>query len=90
MPTGQLRRDGLAKLTQDYPDPNVIRAVLGICSFGARIGYESYRSKMTIHSNLKSAIAEASIVSADIVSELHQSRLEVYSGHNNLPRHFTT
>ena len=89
MPTGQLRRDGWAKLTQDYPDPNVITAVLGICTFSARIGYEGYRSKTTIHSNLKSAIAEASIVSADIVSELNQSRLEVYSGPNNLPRHFT-
>ena len=54
-----------------------------------RIGYEGYRSKTTIHPNLKSAIAEASIVSANIVSELNQSRLEVYSDHNSLPRHFT-
>lgn len=89
MPTGQLRRDGWDKLTQDYPDPNVITAVLGICTFGARIGYEGYRSKTTIHPNLKSATADPSTVSADIVSELNQSRLEVYSSDKSLPRYFT-
>ena len=89
MPTGQLKRDGWAKLTEDYQDRNVITAILEVCTFGARIGYEDYRSKTTIHHNLKTAIVEASIVSADIVSELNDSQLEVYSGHHSLPRDFT-
>jgi len=89
MPTGQLRREGWSNLTQDYPDPDVVTAVLGICTFGARIGYEGSRNIATIHPNLKTAIDEAETVSADILSELNQSRLEVFPDLNGLPSHFT-
>jgi len=67
MPTGQLRGEGWAKLTQDYPDPDVITALLGIFTFGARIGYQVYRNNTTIDPNLKTALAEAANVSADIL-----------------------
>jgi len=89
MPTGQLRGEGGAKLTQDYPDPDMITAVLGICTFGARIGYEGYRNTTTIHPNLKIAIAEAPTVSADILLELNKSHLEVFPDVNSLPSHFS-
>jgi len=89
MPTGQLRGEGWAKLNQDYPDPNVITAVLGIYTFSARIGYEGYRNTSTIHPNLKTAIAEAPTVSANILLELNKSCLEVFPDLNRLPSHFT-
>jgi len=89
MPTGQLRREGWSNLTQNYPDPNVVTAVLGIGTFGARIGYEGSRNTATIHPNLKTAITKAETVSADILSELNQSRLEVFPDLNSLPSHFT-
>jgi len=89
MPTGQLRGEGWGKLRQDYPEPDVITAVSGICIFGARVGYEDYSNSTTIHPNLKTAIAEASTVSTNILLELNQSRLEVFPNLNSLPSHFT-
>jgi len=89
MPTGQLSGQGWDKLTPDYPDPDVITAVLGICTFGARISYEGYRNTTTIHPNLKTAIAEALTMSADILLELNKCRLEVFPDLNSLPSHFT-
>jgi len=88
-PTGQLRGEGCGKVTQDYPDPDVITAVLGICPFGARIGCKGYRNTTTIHPNLNTAIAEAPTVSANIILELNKSRLEVFPDLNSLPSHFT-
>jgi len=89
MSTGQLRGEGWVKLTQDYPDPDVITADLGICTFSARIGYEGYCNSTTIQPNLKTAIAEAPTLSADIVLELNKSRVEVFRDLNSLPSHFT-
>jgi len=89
MPTGQLRGEGWGKLTQDYPDPDVITGVLGICTFGARIGYEGYRNTTTIHPKLKTAIAEAQTLSVDILLEHNQSPLEVFPYLNSLSSHFT-
>ena len=67
MPTGHLKGEGWGKLTQDYPDPDVITAVLGLCSLGAGIGYQGYRKTTAIHPNVKTAIAEARTVSADLL-----------------------
>jgi len=89
MPTGQLRGEGWGKLTQDYPEPHVITAVLGICCFCAEMGNEGYRNTTTIHPNPKTAIAEAPTVSGSILLELNKSRLEVFPHPNRLPSHFT-
>jgi len=67
----------------------VITAVFGICTFGARIGYEGYPNTTTIHPNLKTARVEAQTVSADILLELNKSHLEVFPDRNSLPSHFT-
>jgi len=40
MPAGQLKFNGWQNLMMTFPDPVVVRAILGICQFGARIGYE--------------------------------------------------
>jgi len=39
MPAGPLKYPAWRKLTAGYPDPEVVKAILGICRFGARIGY---------------------------------------------------
>jgi len=67
----------------------MIKAVLGICTFGARIGYQDYRNITTIHPNLKASIVEAPTVSGDILLELNKSHLEVFPNLNSLPIHFT-
>jgi len=89
MPTRQIRGEEWGKFTPDYPDPDMITAVVGISTFGARRGYEGYHNTTTIHPNLKTAIAEAPTVSADILLELNKSRLEVFPDLNSLPSHFT-
>ena len=78
MPAGQLRREGWAKLAQTFPDQQVIKAILGICQCGARIGYEGHRSVIVIHPNLAIAEHDINLVTSEITSELSKSRLEVY------------
>ena len=39
MPTGQLKQIGWTNLTIAFFNQEMIDAILGICEFGARIGY---------------------------------------------------
>jgi len=89
MPAGQLRSVGWEHLTTNFPDPEVIRAILGICTYGARIGYTQQRSEPTIHPNLAIADADATLVSADVSSELNKNPLDTYLNINTLPTHYT-
>ena len=89
MPPGQLRKEGWAALTQAYPDQRVITAILGICTFGARIGYEGNRDTITIYPNLSTAMTDAQLVAADILSEVSKNRLAVYKDSQCLPSHYT-
>ena len=89
MPIGQLRVDGWRNLTHDYPDRHVIAAILGICTFGVRIGYEALRNTATIHPNLSTATTDAQLVTADIVSELEKNRFILYPDRESLPTHYT-
>ena len=88
MPTGQLRETGWKQLTTQFPDHKVIRAILGICRYGAKIGYEGCRKTTTIHPNLSSANIDAALVTADLASELKKNRLEVYQDSGSLPQHY--
>ena len=89
MATGQLKPRGWKELTQSYPDPDVIISILGICDFGARIGYVGHRTAATIHSNLETAHSEPHLVTEDIAKELRKGRLELYSSAESLPVHYT-
>lgn len=71
-----------------FPDREVIDAILGICKFGARIGYEGERNSITIHKNLTSALENPDLVTKDIETELEKNRLEYYPNLNSLPRDF--
>jgi len=77
MHTSQLGGDGWGRLTQDSPAPDVITAVLGICRIGARIAYEGYCNTTTIRPQLRTAIAEAPTILANILVELDKFCLEV-------------
>ena len=89
MPAGQLRSAGWEHLTTNFPDPEVIRAILGICTFGTQIGYRQQRSEPIIHPNLAIADPDATLVSAYIIAELNKNRLDTYSHIYPLPTHYT-
>jgi len=90
MPTGQLKVKGWKQLTLKFPNQEVVIAILGICRFGAKIGYEGCRSGITIHPNLSTANMDARLVRADIASELKKNRLEEYQDRGSLPYNYTT
>ena len=52
IPAGQLKYDGWRNLMTTFPDRQVGDAILGICLFGARIGYQGARDSTTIYPNL--------------------------------------
>ena len=89
MATGQLKPSGWKKLTQSYPNRDVILSILGICEFGARIGYIGHRTAAIIHPNLATAHSEPQLVTEDIEKELRKGRLEHYSRAEPLPVHYT-
>lgn len=89
MPAGQLKMNGWKELTSEYPDQQVIKAILGICQYGARIGYEGQRSGVVIHPNLASAEDNTDLVAKEIESEMKKERLELYSDSSRLPNHYT-
>ena len=89
MPAGSLKVHGWKKHMKEFPDEQVVAAILGICEYGARIGYEGHRSVATIYPNLVTADTEADLVSADIAAELTKNRLNLYSDSTSLPPHYT-
>jgi len=89
MPAGPLKYPGWSKLTAGYPDPEVVKAIVGICRVGARIGYEGHRTSVTIHPNLSSALDNPVIITREIQNEIANNRLERYADYSALPPHFT-
>ena len=62
---------------------------MGICRYGARIGFEGAREAPTIYPNLATAHADTNQVTADITQELNLDRLLVYPNIQALPTHYT-
>jgi len=89
MPVGRLKPAGWEKLTAHFPDRRVTQAIMGICRYGARIGFEGAREAPTIHPNLATAHADTNQVTADITQELNLDRLLVYPNIQALPTHYT-
>jgi len=88
-PTGQLKINGWQELTREYPDREVIAAILGICQFGARIGFEMVQAGPKIYPNLQSALMDKDLVTQDITAELTKKRIKQYRSISSLPVHFT-
>ena len=89
MPASPLKIAGWRTLTRAYPDRLVIEAILGICQFGARIGYEGQRHSSRIFQNLTSTLECFEIISTGIEAELDKDRLVCYQDENVLPDDFT-
>ena len=89
MPAGQLCHLAWGRLTREYPDREVIRTIIGICLFGARIDSEGELSTITIHQNLFTAFEFPEVVTTEIQAELTKHRLRLYTSYNQLPQFFT-
>ena len=77
------------RATANYPEREVTAAILGLCRFSARIGYNELRTEPTIHPNLTTAQAEAPLVRADIVGEQSKEPLKIFPEGQELPRNNT-
>ena len=89
IPAGPLNYAGWECLTRSFPDREVMEAILCICQFGARIGYEGHRRSVTIYPNLASAMDSKEIVTAEISKEVTLNRLACYTEFSQLPQQFT-
>ena len=89
MPTSQLHLEGWKRLTTAFPDTGVTNAILGICQFSARIGYEEVRERPVIYPNLAIAQTDALLISTDITLTLEKHRIHKYPRGADLPRHYT-
>ena len=89
MPKSALKLEGWECLTLLYPDRRVVDAILGMCKYAARIGYQNHRERATIHPNLSTAEEDPSLVTAEITSELEQERIQAYPSFECLPTHYT-
>ena len=88
MPPGQLKTLGWKRLTADFPDHTISSVIIGICQYGARIGYEGPRETTTIYPNLSSALSDESQVTSDIENELSKHRLQVLPNVASLPKYY--
>jgi len=88
MPQTLLKLEGWENLTSRYPDRRVVNTILGICEYGARIGYQGHWYSVTIHPNLSRAEEDPSLVMAEILAELQRARLETYPNSICLPKHY--
>ena len=89
MAAGQLSYNSWKEVTEYYPEGDVIDAILGICKFGARIGYQERRILVTIHPNLAISEEDKYLVRADIQSVLEMGRLKQYTTPDTLPNNYT-
>lgn len=77
LPADRLKPTGWEKLTAHFPDRHVTQAIMGICRYGARIGFQGIWEAPTIHPNLATAQADTNQVMADIKNKLNLNRLLV-------------
>lgn len=85
MPAGSLNFNEWNKPTRTFPNRRVTSAILGICHYGARIGYKGPRDSISIYPNHSTAEEDHDIVSTDIASELADNRLKHYENRLYLP-----
>ena len=89
MPAGQLKYTGWSKHTTTFPDPEVRDAIVGICQFGTRIGYEGTRDSPTLYLDLATTLEDDETVTKDLGRELEKGHFEEYSHFELLPPGFT-
>ena len=90
MPAGPLDLHGWKKHMNEFPDRSVTSDILGICRYGARIGYDGRRNSINIYPNLSTAQDDEEIVTEEIASELADNRLKHFTNLSCLPTYYRT
>jgi hypothetical protein len=65
-PPSPLKIEGWRALLSDHPDRNFVDTLLGIITYGARVGYEGPRRNPVIYANLSTAALEPTLLDADL------------------------
>ena len=85
MPTVPLKPDAWYRHCKDYPEKEVIDAIIGIAKFGARIGFGGERKGQRIERNLETANDLPRILEEDIQEQTSYDRLTKYDSVESLP-----
>ena len=85
MPRIPLKPEAWHRHCKDYPDKEVIDAIVGITRFGARIGYNGARKGQRIARNLPNADDLPELLKEDIVEQEGHDRLTRHNSLNALP-----
>jgi hypothetical protein len=85
MPPSPLKIEGWRALLSEHPDRNFVNTLLGIITYGARVGYEGPRRNPVIYDNLSTAAREPTLLRADLEKQLKANRLKTYESLHSLP-----
>jgi hypothetical protein len=86
MPPSPLKVEGWRALLSDHPDRDFVNTLLGIITYGARVGYEGPRRNPVIYDNLSTAALEPTLLRADLEKQLKANRLKTYENVHSLPK----
>lgn len=88
MPRVPLKPDVWYREGRDYPEKDVIDAIVGIARFGARIGFIGIREGQRIAENLPTAAELPAVLKEDIWEQTTHDRLTKYDSVATLPPFF--
>jgi hypothetical protein len=70
MPPSPLKIEGWRALFSEHPDRSFVNTLLGIITYGARVGYEGPPRNPVIYDNLSTAALEPTLLGADLEKQL--------------------
>jgi hypothetical protein len=87
MQPSPLKVEGWRALLLDHPDRNFVNTLLGIITYGARVGYEGPRHgrNPVVYDNLSTAALEPTLLRTDLEKQLEANRLKTYESLHSLP-----
>jgi hypothetical protein len=85
MPPSPLKVERWRALLSDHSDRNFVKTLLGIITYGARVGYEGLRPNPVIYDNLSTVALEPNLVRADLEEQLKANRMKTYEDVHSLP-----
>ena len=85
MPMVPLNPAAWRDLGRDFHDSAIIDAIIGIASYGARIGYEGRREGRRISKNLASVASYPEVLREDLIHQSNSGRLVAYGSFDSLP-----
>lgn len=85
MPRVPLSISGWRNHCLNYPDTEVVAAIVGIAQYGARIGFQGIREGHHLARNLVSAYELPEILRGDLQEQMENDRLIIYESKETLP-----